>query len=595
MTGRLVLTALLVSTALAAGQTPEPKKKKDNVPAGYRKLSLEGFTLYYSDRVHEEDRASKLKRTPLEALETELQLVNAVLKNLSAEKLKKIKSVPIWVEWDERVAMGNGRGGGAVAVFLGGHQAGLMARGDDPVKANAVTILSLRSLASEHQPGNESGRCVTLHELAHAFHYHVVGDDNPQVKATYKQAMERKLYDPALYAATNEYEYFAELSCCYLKKLDYFPRTREELKKHDPKGYELMLKVWGRAPESKEPTATAAVGPKLASPDGDGQFSLKATRAEIEPGQTLVGTLPDKAQWAGRPVLAVEFPVRSGRALAAVSRLNALYADLEDFGLIAFGVETDGARPAAVEKIARVRGITFPLVADTDFGNRGGYRLPHAYVFDHAGQCVFRGNPLDAEAYARVAVGRAILARVDADLTDKATKPVADLLNQGAPMPQVFTKLADQMRTAPKDGGAGLKALQTELIAGAQKVLDAAKEKEKTDPVTAYFDAQRLTTAYHGTPIEKPAASLMTHLSGNPKVEREVRARGSLNGIKKLDIQLAGKDLSFDPRLPDFREDNAALLKQLADAVDKLRKTYPGTRAADEAARLAERWDLAVK
>src|SRR5438309_816319 len=125
-----------------------------------------------------------------------------------------------------------GRGAvGAVAVFLGGHQAGLAAAGN-PVKANAVTILSLRSLAGEHQPGTDSGRCVTLHELAHAFHYHVVGDKNPIVLAAYKQAMERKLYDPALYAATNEHEYFAELSVAYLKKLDYFPRTRQDLKKH---------------------------------------------------------------------------------------------------------------------------------------------------------------------------------------------------------------------------------------------------------------------------------------------------------------------------------------------------------------------------
>ena len=591
MTPRLILPALLVFTLGAAGQPPAAKKK-DDAPAGYRKLVLEGFTLYYSDQVHQEDRASKLKRTPLEALEIELQLVDSVLKNLPADKRKKIKSVPIWVEWDERLAMANGRAGGAVAVFLGGHQAGLIRRGEDPVKANAVTILSLRSLAGEHQPGTDSGRCVTLHELAHAFHYHVVGNDNPQVKATYKQAMERKLYDPALYVATNEHEYFAELSCCYLSKLDYFPRTREELKKHDPKGYELMLKVWGRAPEAP---AAAAAGPKLPSPDGDGQFPLKGTTAEVKPGRALVGAVPDKAEWAGRPVVGVQFPLRSGRALAAVTRLSALAAELEDFGLIAFGVETDGAGPDELEKVARVRGITFPLLSETRFGIPGTYRLPHAYVYDHAGRCVFRGNPLDAEAYVKVAVGKAVLARVDADLTDKASKPVADLLAQGAPMPQVLAKLADQLRVAPKDGAAGLKELQAALTAGAQKVFEAAKEKEKADPVGAYVDAHRLVTAYRGTPIEKPAAALVSRLVGNPKVEREARARAALAGLKKLDAQLAGKDLSFDPHLPAFKEDNAALLKQFAEAAGKLRKAYPDTRAADEAARLAERWDVAVK
>jgi hypothetical protein len=590
MTARLALTVLLVAALGVSAQTLEPKKKSD-VPAGYRKLILQGFTLYYSDRVHDEDRTSKLKQTPLAALEVELQLVDAAIKNLPAEKLKKLKAVPIWVEWDERIAMNNGRAGGAVAVFLGGHQAGLMRRDDDPVKVNAVTILSLRSLAGEHQPGRDSGRCVTLHELAHAFHYHVVGHDNPQVKAAYKQAMERKLYDSAVYAATNEFEYFAELSCCYLTKLDYFPRTRDELKKHDKAGYDLMVKVWGRAPEAK----SAPDGPKLPSPDADGQFALSGTTAQIEPGRTLVGTLPDKAEWAGKPLLAVEFPVRSGRALAAVTRLSSLYSELQDFGLVAFGVETEDAPADYMRKVARQRGLAFPIVSDTAFGNRGGYRLPHAYVFDHAGKCVFRGNPLDAEAYTRVAVGGAVLARAEASSTDKAAKPVADLLSQGAPMPQVFTKLTEQIRTTPKDGAVGLRALQTALTAGAQKVLDAAKGTEKADPVAAYFDAKRLATAYKGTPIERPAIDLTNRLVGNTKVEREVRAHGALAPLQKLDAQLAGKDMSFDPQLPDFREDNAALLKQLAEAVEKVRRTYPGTRAADEAIRLAERWDVKWK
>src|SRR5262249_57497084 len=114
-------------------------------------------------------------------------------------------------------------------------------------KGNGVTILKVKSVTKEDQPKTDSGRCVTLHELAHAFQHHVVGD-NPLVKQTYKQAMERKLYDPELYVATNDREYFAELSCAYLDRLDYFPRNREELKKLDPNRHQMMGKAWAQLP-----------------------------------------------------------------------------------------------------------------------------------------------------------------------------------------------------------------------------------------------------------------------------------------------------------------------------------------------------------
>ena len=46
------------------------------------------------------------------------------------------------------------------------------------------------------------------------------------------------------YAATNEYEQFAELSCAYLDRCDYFPYDRDGLREYDSVGYELMKKVW---------------------------------------------------------------------------------------------------------------------------------------------------------------------------------------------------------------------------------------------------------------------------------------------------------------------------------------------------------------
>src|SRR5687767_13310568 len=127
MTLRIVILTLLFGALTVSAQTgtsAKSSKKKDDAPPGYRKDNLRGFTLYFSDEVMKEDAASTLERKPLEALERELIVVENVL---PADKVKHLKAVPIWVEWDEALAMANGRAGRAVAVFYGGHQSNLLA------------------------------------------------------------------------------------------------------------------------------------------------------------------------------------------------------------------------------------------------------------------------------------------------------------------------------------------------------------------------------------------------------------------------------------------------------------------------------------
>ena len=47
------------------------------------------------------------------------------------------------------------------------------------------------------------------------------------------------------YAMTTPQEYFAETSEAYFSRNDFFPFTREELKKHDPAMFALLKKLWG--------------------------------------------------------------------------------------------------------------------------------------------------------------------------------------------------------------------------------------------------------------------------------------------------------------------------------------------------------------
>lgn len=122
----------------------------------------------------------------------------------------------------------------------------------NPDKENSVEIANIKTFVewiNLNQP------LMVLHELAHGYHDTVFGFDDPYIAACYKHAMVHKLYDLVdhnrgqkrkAYATTNPMEYFAELTEAWFGANDYFPFTREQLRVHDPVGYELMRRTWSR-------------------------------------------------------------------------------------------------------------------------------------------------------------------------------------------------------------------------------------------------------------------------------------------------------------------------------------------------------------
>ena len=55
------------------------------------------------------------------------------------------------------------------------------------------------------------------------------------------------------YAISNDQEYLAELSESYFGMNDWFPFTWQDLRRHDPVGWELMEKVWGPLERKENP------------------------------------------------------------------------------------------------------------------------------------------------------------------------------------------------------------------------------------------------------------------------------------------------------------------------------------------------------
>jgi hypothetical protein len=250
----LFFLAALATTSLASGA-----ELPGGTPKGYQRQEIEGFTTFVNDKVLQQPRDA-WGRQPIRVLEMELSDLRRIL---VPRIVSVLQEVPVWVEWDESDKLSPG----AIARYYGGPAEGLLKLGGDPRKANCVEVLTLRRLGESRHPGTALQQVILLHEMAHAVHHRLLGWDNPELDATFKQAVERKLYDEVndrfgrrgkAYARTNAAEYFAEISCAFLDSCNYYPFNYGQLQAHDPAGFAFVERVW-KQPERFAVIARAPV------------------------------------------------------------------------------------------------------------------------------------------------------------------------------------------------------------------------------------------------------------------------------------------------------------------------------------------------
>lgn len=232
---------LFLCAAVGAAVAGEPKPT-----SAYERESIGGFTILMSDVVRAHPEVLAEVRAELE------RQLRAIRRTLPRAPLEAIERVPIWVEWSAKE-----RGGAEFhpsAEWLREH-------GYNPEKAGSVEISNARNFVAwsrTEQP------CMVLHELAHAYHFLVLGHRHAGVAAAYERAVADGRYDsvkhvaggtrPA-YAKTNDKEYFAELTEAYFGTNDFEPFDRADLERHDPVGWAVLRQAWGEpldAPETQD-------------------------------------------------------------------------------------------------------------------------------------------------------------------------------------------------------------------------------------------------------------------------------------------------------------------------------------------------------
>jgi outer membrane protein assembly factor BamB len=233
-----ILCAAGPLTASAGVSTPDSPSA-----AGYEKRDVSGWTLQVS---------WALLTTNGPATERAIELLSAQLQEMvrqvPPQALAALRKVTLWVSPEYP--------GVPPRAEYHPDVGWLRQHGRDPAMAKGVEFTNVRIFESETRRMPN----FALHELAHAYHDRELpgGFDNLAIKEAFDRAKASGDYDRVeqrfgdgrsahgrAYAMTDPQEYFAETTEAFFSANDFFPFTREELRRHDPTMFALLHKLWG--------------------------------------------------------------------------------------------------------------------------------------------------------------------------------------------------------------------------------------------------------------------------------------------------------------------------------------------------------------
>jgi len=245
---------VLIGQAAFPADSPKPPKVstfagqsntegiRGKVIARHQTNSIEGWTVLVREQLLEDEKEATAKA--LELLRAQLKEIARVV---PAPAVAKLREVTLWFSPEYRGVMPR-------AEYHPG--AGwLRDNGRDPAMVKGIEFTDVRNFESETRRMPN----FTLHELAHAYHDRVLagGFDNAEIKNAFEKAKAGGIYDRVerrdakgnvkfdrAYAMTNPMEYFAETTEAFFSRNDFFPFTREELRRHDPEMEKLLERVW---------------------------------------------------------------------------------------------------------------------------------------------------------------------------------------------------------------------------------------------------------------------------------------------------------------------------------------------------------------
>jgi hypothetical protein len=250
------LPSIVVSLGFMACAHAAAPSGPPALPASHTTRQVAGWTVRVDDRLLAGDGAAVGERA-LKLLTARLVVIAIIVPETP---LAKLREVPIQLDLTH----------GDLRSMQYHPSAGwLKAHGYAEQLARCVHIPDAGEFLSPFE--NHRQPSAVLHELAHAYHDRVLGFDELRVRAAYEKFRDGGRYESVLtspggkrrhYALTDEQEFFAEMTECYLGANDFYPFVAGELEQAEPEVFALMRDIWGPLPRRETPRDVPAARPE---------------------------------------------------------------------------------------------------------------------------------------------------------------------------------------------------------------------------------------------------------------------------------------------------------------------------------------------
>lgn len=259
--GRAVVAEPTTTTASIRKSSPAlglPPVDFNHPPRDYVTNQVSHWTLFVESQMVQED--PDLARRAMNRLNEKLVEAMAVLPASASAPLRHLKFFLLYGEKSRHGGRNNG-----LQYFR--KSAPDHNRHLDPRMASSIVIYS----ASNFVWLSEFWALKALvHELAHAHHLEQWPERRADIYDAWAHAKEAGLYRNIQddrgrtlsqgYALQNHLEYYAELSCIYFVNGNYYPFNRANLRHYDPRGFQLIERLWGIRDGSVRPLQEKAGG-----------------------------------------------------------------------------------------------------------------------------------------------------------------------------------------------------------------------------------------------------------------------------------------------------------------------------------------------
>jgi thiol-disulfide isomerase/thioredoxin len=339
--------------------------------------------------------------------------------------------------------------------------------------------------------------------------------------------------------------------------------------------------------------AAAAVVSVLAasaqSASAQDKFNMGVTLDGLKLSKQLLGPTISERDLKGRVVLVEYWGVNCPPCLASIPHLATWYKELSPSGLVIVGAHAQGgpedniiAKAKSCIAKAGEKGAEYPVFTDgvTIPGGNDFSGIPHCFLFDHNGKCLFRGSPFEVEKLMREAVTAAPAAILGGRKLTKLAKLGDSLKNGGLPGPALKAAAA---QTGSKDTVTAEEAayIVERLNADASGRLEDAAKKRETNAFAAFSAYEKVAREYAGTEHAKAANDALAEMKKDKAVMADVKAWQQVEQIRKLEGGLSPKTGAGATN--EWKQSNAAALNQMLIIIKNLKKSAPESKATLEA------------